>query len=292
MTRVLITGSSGLLGAAVRERLEAAGHTVIPCHHNKNHSGGERLDITSAESVAEVFGRTRPDVVVHCAAIPDVALCEKDPDRARLVNVVGTELVTEQAAEVGARVVHVSTDWVFAGTGEGGYRETDSPAPAQAYGRSKLAAEQAAARQESTLVVRVPLLYGLGSVPRPTWPAQVLATLARGDQVLADDEEIRQPALVADVARCFAELIEAGSAGVVHIAPEQTCTKYAWSRLLAETVGLSPELVRTTPRPEWPNRPLRATLRADRLAELGVAAPRNAAEVAADHRAELVRLLG
>ncbi|GAA4034348.1 SDR family oxidoreductase [Allokutzneria multivorans] len=287
MTRVLITGASGLLGTAVRQRLEGTGHTVIPCHHNKN-SGGERLDITSAESVAEVFARTEPEVVVHCAAIPDVAQCEKDPDLARLVNVDGTELVATQATRIGARLLHVSTDWVFAGDGDGGYRETDSPTPAQEYGRSKLAAEQAAG---SALIVRVPLLYGLGSQPRPTWPAQVLTKLARGEEVRTDDEEIRQPAFVDDVARCFADLITLGAKGIVHIAPQEQHTKLAWSRLLAEAVGAPTELIRPTPRPHWPTRPLRATLRTDRLAELGVTPPRGAAEVADTHRASLADLL-
>ncbi|SDM21590.1 SDR family oxidoreductase [Allokutzneria albata] len=290
MTRVLITGATGLLGAAVRQRLEAAGHTVTPCHHNKN-STGERLDITSAESVSEVFGRTEPEIVVHCAAIPDVAQCEKDPERARLVNVTGTELVAQHATRVGARLVHVSTDWVFAGDGEGDYRETDTPTPAQEYGRSKLAAEQTAAEAPSTLIVRVPLLYGLGTQPRPTWPAQVLGKLGRGEEVRADDEEIRQPALVDDVARCFAELVSLHTNGIVHIAPAETHTKLAWSRLLAEAVGAAPDLIRLTSRPEWPNRPLRATLRADRLAELGVTPPRGAAEVATAHRKELADLL-
>ncbi|WP_086821103.1 SDR family oxidoreductase [Allokutzneria sp. NRRL B-24872] len=287
MTRVLITGASGLLGTAVRQQLESAGHTVIPCHHNKN-SGGEHLDVTSAESVAEVFGRAEPEVVVHCAAIPDVAQCEKDPERAHLVNVVGTELVTAHATRVGARVLHVSTDWVFAGDGDGGYRETDSPTPAQEYGRSKLAAEKAAG---SALIVRVPLLYGLSAEPRPTWPAQVLTKLARGEEVRTDDEEIRQPALVDDVARCFAELISLGVNGIVHIAPAEQHTKLAWSHLLAEAVGAPAELIRRAPRPEWPTRPLRATLRADRLTELGVRPPRGAAEVAATHRAQLADLL-
>ncbi|MCP3805442.1 SDR family oxidoreductase [Allokutzneria sp. A3M-2-11 16] len=279
MTRVLITGASGLLGTAVRQRLEAVGHTVIPCHHNKN-SAGERLDITSADSVSEVFGRAEPELVVHCAAIPDVARCEKEPERARLVNVIGTELVTEHATRIGARVLHVSTDWVFAGDGEGDYRETDSPDPAQEYGRSKLAAERAAAKAPSTLIVRVPLLYGLSAEPRPTWPAQVLAKLGRGEELRTDDEEIRQPALVDDVARCFAELISLGAKGIVHIAPAEKHTKLAWSRLLAEAVGADPGLIRVAPRPEWPNRPLRATLRTDRLAELGVTPPRGATEVA------------
>jgi dTDP-4-dehydrorhamnose reductase len=291
MARTLVTGASGLLGAMVWDRLRAAGHAAVPCHHSRSRYGAEPLDITDSRSVAEVFDRTRPELVVHCAGLANVALCEDDPKLAWLVNARGTELVVEQAARYDARVVHVSTDWVFPGTGCGGYCENDPPRPLQVYGQTKLAAEQVVTREAASLVVRVPLLYSLVPWPRQTWPTQTLDRLSRGETVLADDVEVRQPAMTVDIANCLVALIGQGASGVFHIVPAQTCTKFAWSRLLARSVGLPEGLVRPGPRSDRPHRPLRATLCARRLAEWDVPPPRGVSEVAATSREELVRRL-
>lgn len=291
MRRVLLTGASGLLGSAVQDRLNADGYAVSPCYHSVSRPGGEALDVADARSVADVFERTRPELVVHCAGWADVVRCEDIPDRARLVNAWGTELVAEQAARHAARLVHVSTDWVFPGTARGGYREYDPVQPLQVYGQTKLAAEEAVTAIAGSLVVRVPLLYSLEPWPRPTWPTQALAWLSRGEPVLADDVEIRQPALISDVADCLLALIKLGATGVVHVAPAQTCTKFGWSRLLARSVEIPDELVRLAPQPDRPDRPLRSTLCTPRLVEWGISPPRGVSDVASAGRAALLRQL-
>jgi dTDP-4-dehydrorhamnose reductase len=138
--RVLITGGTGQLGLALSRECQAAGDTV-------NALGSAECDVSDRELVLQLVGAWRPDVILHCAAWTDVDGCELDPVRAMRVNAWGSRNVAEAASLIGARVVGVSTDYVFDGLGagpEGGrpYHEWDQTNPLNEYGRSKLAGER------------------------------------------------------------------------------------------------------------------------------------------------------
>lgn len=131
MTRVLVTGASGMLG---RELIQAFddGYDVVTT----------RFDVTDRDATLAAVATIRPDLVVHSAAWTDVDGCETDPERAYAVNALGTRNVAEGARRAGAHVVAVSTDYVFDGTADRPYVEWDATNPQSAYGRSKLGAEQ------------------------------------------------------------------------------------------------------------------------------------------------------
>jgi dTDP-4-dehydrorhamnose reductase len=141
--RILITGGSGRLG---RELVALLPGAAAPSRHE--------LDVTDASSVARGVERHRPDVLVHAAAYTDVAGAEQERTRCWRVNVVGTRNVAQAAAAAGALLVHISTDYVFAGT-RGGYREDDPPGPVRNYyALSKLVAEEAARTASRRVIVR------------------------------------------------------------------------------------------------------------------------------------------
>ncbi len=140
---LLLTGGSGVLGRELRALLPGV---MAP--------GSLDLDVTDERRAAQVIASAAPRVVVHCAAYTDVRAAESERERCWLVNVVGTRNVARAAREAGARLVHVSTDYVFFGD-RGGYREDDVPGPVRNYySLTKLVAEEVVRAQPDSLVVR------------------------------------------------------------------------------------------------------------------------------------------
>jgi dTDP-4-dehydrorhamnose reductase len=263
---LVVTGASGLLGAAVLAELGSGTRAV-------GWSSAE-VDVRDADAVRRAFGEVRPSLCVHCAAIASATRSEDDPALAWAVNAEGTRHVAEACAGHGTRLVHISTDWVFDGTRPDGTGEDAPTAPLQVYGRTKLAAEGFALRVPETLVVRVPLLYGAGGEHRRTWPQEVAERLTRGERCPADAREVRYPVLAGDVARTLAALVVRGASGVVHVAPREGITKHAWARLLARRLGLYERLVEpAAPVAGGPPRPRHARLLTPVLDRLAIPPP-------------------
>src|SRR5918911_3387768 len=158
--RVLVLGSGGMLGRAVVRAAARHGHDVAALARAE-------LDITDATHVARVVAAAEPRAVINCAAFTDVDGAETNEAWALRVNGEGAGNVARAAAEAGARVVHVSTDYVFDGTKREPWLESDPVGPLQAYGRSKLAGERAvAAGNAEHAVVRTAWLFDAGGPPR------------------------------------------------------------------------------------------------------------------------------
>jgi dTDP-4-dehydrorhamnose reductase len=136
--RVLVTGACGMLGSLVCDKL--GDHHIIPTDIMP---GCECLDITDTNSVFDTIQRTRPEMVIHCAAMTDVDGCERDPDPAFKVNAVGTRNLACACASIDCAIAYVSTDYVFSGEKGSPYTEFDPTGPISVYGASKLAGENA-----------------------------------------------------------------------------------------------------------------------------------------------------
>jgi dTDP-4-dehydrorhamnose reductase len=152
--RALITGAGGQLGLALQAQTPA-GWTVVPC-------GRAALDVTRPDQVRSVLERERPDVVLHAAAYTAVDAAESSAAEAEAVNAAGTGTVAQAARAVGARLIDVSTDFVFDGASGRPYRPGDPPGPLGVYGRSKLEGERRAlsALGDRALVIRTAWVYG------------------------------------------------------------------------------------------------------------------------------------
>jgi len=245
MTRWLVTGAGGMLGTDLVAALTSCGESV---------TGLDRasLDVTDAAAVTEAIGRGQPDVVVNCAAwtaVDDAEACE---EQALAVNAGGAANLAAGCAALGARLVQVSTDYVFAGDAGQPYAEDDVPAPRTAYGRTKLAGERAVLDRlpEAGYVVRTAWLYGAHG---PSFVRTMIKLENQRPTVDVVDDQHGQPTWTADVARQIIALVRSTAApGVYHATSSGQTTWFGLAREVFGLLGADPARVRPIPSTAMP----------------------------------------
>lgn len=197
--KLLVTGAAGMLGRDVMHAAGSAGHEVVGYGHAE-------LDVTDADAVAAKLEGERPAVAINCAAWTDVDGAEEAEEEATAVNGAGAGNVAAAAAAVGAAVVYVSSDYVFDGSKGSAYVETDQTAPLSAYGRSKLAGEEAtAAANKRHFIVRSAWLFGTGG---PNFVETMLRLAADHGEVLVVRDQTGSPTYTWHLAHGIVRLIE------------------------------------------------------------------------------------
>jgi dTDP-4-dehydrorhamnose reductase len=249
--RVLITGAAGMLGRDVTEAAAAAGHDVVAL-------GRAKLDVTDRSETLAAIAAAAPQCVINCAAFTDVDGAEEQRDLAHAVNGDGVGHVAAAAAAAGARLIHVSTDYVFDGHKRTPYLESDPPAPPSEYGRSKLAGERAVARHapEAHTTVRSSWLFGAHG---KSFPASILRLAGERDQLTVVDDQIGCPTFTVHLAAALVDLAGRRPLGTLHVAGTGECSWFefaleivARSGHVCEVVrGTTAELGRPAPRPAY-----------------------------------------
>ncbi len=219
--KILVTGAAGMLGRDVMLAAGNAGHQVVGF-------GRAELDVTDADAVRAKLEGERPDVVINCAAWTDVDGAEAAEEAATAVNGEGAGNVALAAAMVDASVVYVSSDYVFDGSKGAPYVETDQTAPASAYGRSKLAGEEATrAANKRHFVVRSAGLFGTGG---PNFVETMLRLASDHGEVLVVRDQVASPTYTWHLAYGIVRLIEGVEFGIHHMAAAGTCSWYEFAR--------------------------------------------------------------
>jgi dTDP-4-dehydrorhamnose reductase len=239
MTSWLVTGAGGMLGRDMTAVLRGIGADVLSLDH-------AALDVTDPEAVKAMICQARPDVVVNCAAWTAVDDAESAEDAALAVNGAGPAHVAAACAAAGARMVQVSTDYVFAGTHGEPYPEDYPPAPLTAYGRTKLAGERAVLSRLPDLgfVVRTAWLYGAHG---PNFVRTMIRLEGEQPEVGVVDDQQGQPTWTVDLARQVVVLIEAGAKpGVYHATSQGTTTWFGLAEDIFRLLGADPARVRRT----------------------------------------------
>lgn len=208
--RVAITGVSGRLGGALARAL-AAGHEVIRLDRSV-------VDLACPARIAPALAGCEFDLLINPAALTSPDLAEAEPELARLVNAVAPGVLAECCRHRGARMVHVSTDYVFGGRQPGLRQEDWPPDPVGVYGTTKRAGEQAVlAADPGACVVRVSWLYGGG---RPGFPEQVIERAAAGEPLAMIDDKFSLPTCVDDLVGWLLAVAEnRAAAGIFHACP-------------------------------------------------------------------------
>ena len=276
--RVAITGANGLLGGeAVAQLLRGAAgsHQVLalgrgPCRLQPGPYRWASAELGTGEVEAALldFGA---EAVLHAGAATDVDGCERDPVMAWRANVDGTAEVARACRALSARLVAVSTDYVFDGEA-GPYAEEDLPNPRGAYARSKRCGEEAAlVLSPGCAVARVAVVYSGRPGAKATFATQVVEKLARGEPVKAfQDQHVSTTLAQSGAAMCLELLLETDYAGVLHVSDAAVLDRVAFAEAVARRFGLSGQIipVRTADVKLPAPRPLRAGLRVDRARAL------------------------
>ena len=232
--KVAITGPDGLLGTELVRECIASGASVDPLLESE-------CDVTDADGLRRRLGRVSPELVIHAAAYTDVDGAEADPDRAYAVNAFGTFHVCRAAAAVGARVVYVSTDFVFDGSLGRPYASDDEPRPLQVYGRSKLAGElYVRGHAPGGLIVRTGSLFGTGGAG---FPDKLCALAATGGPLTVVKDRWCSPTYAADLANAVVALAGKADTGVFHLTNTGSVTWYDYALCLVDGLGLDVEVV-------------------------------------------------
>ena len=201
--RVLVVGAGGQLGRALvvrcPEQMELGALTRADC------------DITDGDAVLREVGSFSPDVIINAAAFTAVDKAEEDEEGARLINVGAVEHLVEAARRSDARVVHVSTDFVFSGLGSIPYRPSDEVGPVSVYGRTKLEGERVLRKED--LVVRTAWLYDTDGA---NFMNTMLRLFATRDEVRVVSDQIGTPTFAGDLADAIWRLVDARATGVQH----------------------------------------------------------------------------
>ncbi|TYR78845.1 dTDP-4-dehydrorhamnose reductase [Priestia megaterium] len=247
---VLITGANGQLGKELVELFSEKGFDVYGF-------GRDKMDVTNQEQVKEIIHRIKPNIVLHSAAHTKVDLAESEPAQAFAINAYGTRNVAVVAEQVGAKLVYVSTDYVFDGTGTEPYHEFSPTSPLGVYGKSKLAGEQFVRDLHSQFfIVRTSWVYGKhgGNF--------VKTMLKLGEErkelsVVAD--QIGCPTYTLDLAMTILELVQTEKYGVYHVSNSGQCSWYEFAKAIFEEAGMdvsvnpctTADFPRPAPRPAY-----------------------------------------
>jgi dTDP-4-dehydrorhamnose reductase len=230
--RVLVFGPTGQLGTDVVRVFMARGEDVLPVTR-------ELADLTDRTAVQALLARERPDAVVNCAAFHDPTGCEENPELAFAVNAAGVEILAQHCAEISAKLMTVSTDYVFDGTKVGGYREDDAPNPLNRYGESKLTGEQLArATHGQTFVVRTQSLFGLtGPRGKGSNFVDLMIRLAEERDELKVDAFRMAPTGTVPLAENMHTLLLTNEFGLYHMSCQGETTWYEFARTILEQIG-------------------------------------------------------
>jgi dTDP-4-dehydrorhamnose reductase len=225
--RLFVTGLGGHLGRELGRRAPSAGWAVAGI------SGSAETDVRDAPAVLRAVTGVRPDVVIHTAYRQDEAS----------VNVEGTRAVAAAAVAAGARLVHISSDVVFPGTGTRALTEDDEPGPVTPYGASKLAAERLCPR--GALIVRPSLIFGGPDLAPQERMALDVADGVREMTFFTD--EVRCPIAVTDLAAALLELAPTDVAGPLHVAGADALSRHELAQLICARHGRDPAAVPGAP---------------------------------------------
>lgn len=258
--KILITGANGQLGTDLCQVLQD--FEVIPLTHSD-------IEISDMDPVKQVFNKYKPDVIINTAAYVRVDDCETEQDKAFLVNALGARNVAVAAQELGAKLIHISTDYVFGGVGEtlvvsrksGGnkplpYTEFDTPVPLSTYGKSKLAGENFVRHLcQKRFIIRSSGLFGVaGASGKGGNFVETMLKLAKErDELKVVNDQVFSPTYTKDLARKIVQLVETEYYGIFHITNRGSCSWYEFATEILKLAGLKTPIVPITSK-EFPQK--------------------------------------
>ena len=225
--KVIVTGAHGQLGSDVVCALQKSGHTPIPADR-------EEFDITDADQTQAFFLLHRPDAVIHCAAYTAVDKAESEADICRLVNVTGTENVARAAEMIHAKMLYISTDYIYGGQGETPLCESSPASPLNVYGQTKYAGELAAQKCSRLFVVRTSWVFGLGGC---NFIKTILRLAKSGGTLRVVCDQVGSPTFTEDLAVLLCAMIGTDKYGTYNATNENFCSWFDFAQTILRKSG-------------------------------------------------------
>jgi len=248
--KILVTGANGQLGREIARQNQE--HKLILTDF-------DTLDITNGDRVTSYFRTVQPEAVIHCAAYTNVDGAESDADGAFRVNVVGTQNIAAGCLEIGAKMVYVSTDYVFSGNEQGLYREFDALNPQNIYGKTKQQGEEIVRQILGRhYIVRTAWLYGDGN----NFVSTMLKLAETNQKLCVVHDQIGTPTSTVDLATVIFKLLSSHAYGTYHATCQGHCSWYEFAceifRLVGKEIEVLPVTTLQFPRPA--KRPIHSVL--------------------------------
>ena len=240
MKKIIVTGANGQLGRAVNA-LYADSREFELINTDFGVEGMGNLDITDLDAVTKLLREVKPYALINCAAYTNVDGCEVNADAAYKLNAIGPRNLSIATAETGAKLMHISTDYVFAGNGTKPYTEFDSPSPKSMYGTTKLAGEEFVKQfAKDFFIIRTAWLYGDGK----NFVKTMLRLSENHDTVSVVNDQIGSPTSAAELAKAIAYLLPTDNYGLFHGTCEGICS---WADFTKEIYRLSGKSTKVNP---------------------------------------------
>ena len=251
---ILVVGCDGMLGSDLTRILGKAARGV----------DADDIDITSPDATERLVISLRPSVVVNCAAYTDVDACESNRDLAMRVNGEAPGSLAYVTRRIGAKLVQISTDYVFDGAKGAPYLEEDQPGPLSVYGKSKLLGEKNAAINPDHLIVRTQWLYGLRG---KNFVKTIIRLASERNSLDVVDDQIGSPTWTMDLSRSIVALLDADCRGVFHATNSGSCSWNEFACAIFEELGMNITVnaVTTAQFNRPASRPLFSTLNCDKM---------------------------
>lgn len=243
--RILVTGASGLLGL----NLALA---ALPTHHV---SGVDRsrltgvpfellnMDLLEEAALDKMFAVSKPEALIHCAALADVDACQADPAASQRLNAVLPEDLAAGCAKRGIPMIHISTDAVLDGTRTGFYTEQDTPNPLGVYARTKLEGEQAVRSVNPNAIIARVNFFGWSLTGTRSLAEFFINNLREGKPVNGFTDVFFCPMFVGDLAETLLQMLEKRLAGLYHVVGSEVLSKYEFGQAIARQFGYEPDLI-------------------------------------------------
>jgi dTDP-4-dehydrorhamnose reductase len=245
MTRILVTGASGLLGLNL-SLMEIGTHTIVGVDRAKLADTPFELiraELTQPGLFSRLIDEVRPEAIIHTAANANVDSCESDPEGARFLNGKLPGILAASAAQAGVRFLHISTDAVFDGTKDGLYTEADAPNPLSVYAQTKLLGEQTVLAANPNAIVARVNFFGWSLSGTRSLSEFFYNKLSAGEPCNGFTDVYFCPLFVGDLAETLVRMLDKGLSGLYHVVGSEALNKYEFGQRIARQFGFDEALV-------------------------------------------------
>ena len=245
MTKILVTGSAGLIGRQVVKDLVEKNYVVYSGYNKINPEFGipTHLDLLKEDQIIDIFHNIKPDIIIHLAAMTDVEKCEIQREQAVLFNTNFTEILAREAVKQNVFFVYVSTDYIFDGEKELA-NENDIPNPLNVYGKSKLDGENVVKKLTSRYaILRTSTPFGL-HLTKKSFPLWIKENLEAKKEISVLIDQFTSPTFIPNLSKMIIEISIKQISGIIHVAGATRISRYEFAKMIANKLDLDETLLK------------------------------------------------